>query len=40
MMSTKINPHYFILSITCIFSAFMLEKITDTYVTNIEKNKG
>ena len=39
MMSTKINPHYFILSITCIFSAFMLEKITDTYVTNIEKKQ-
>tara|TARA_Y100000768_G_scaffold332307_1_gene271880 strand:+ start:102 stop:650 length:549 start_codon:yes stop_codon:yes gene_type:complete len=37
--STKNNPHYFLLSIICIFSAFMIERISETYITNIENKK-
>lgn len=36
--STKNNPHYFLLSITCIFCAFMIERISTTYITD-SKNK-
>jgi len=37
--STKINPHYFLLSITCIFSAFMIERISTAYITDIKNKK-
>tara|TARA_Y100000741_G_scaffold251160_1_gene193152 strand:+ start:1088 stop:1648 length:561 start_codon:yes stop_codon:yes gene_type:complete len=37
--STKNNPHYFLLSIICIFSAFMIERISNTYNMNIETKK-
>ncbi len=37
MMSTKNNPHYFLLSISCIFIAFMIEKISETYIKDIKK---
>ena len=37
--STKNNPHYFLLSITCIFSSFMIDKITTTYIKSIENKK-
>ena len=39
MASTKNNPHYFLLSITCIFIAFMIERISETYIVNIENKK-
>lgn len=37
--STKNNPHYFLLSITCIFCAFMIERVSTTYVTDIKNKK-
>ena len=38
--STKINPHYFLLSMTCIFSAFMIERISTAYITDIKNKKN
>ncbi len=40
IMSTKNNPRYFLLSIICIFIAFMIQKISDTYTTNKKNNKN
>ena len=40
VMSTKNNPHYFLLCLICIFTAFMLNKINELYITNKKtKNK-
>ena len=37
--STKNNPHYFLLIITCIFCSFMIERISETYITDIKNKK-
>lgn len=38
VMSTKNSPHYFILSILCIFVAFILDKINNIYIKD-KRNK-